>query len=171
MHASACRTTPGARPSVALYDQLGSGDSTLVREKPAHAFTPELFVAELDNLLLHLGITQDFHLLRQSWGVTIAVEYIAAHHPTGLKYLVLTSGPASYPRWQEALAGLRALWPREFQDTLGRHERDDTADAPEYQDRFMQFYRKHIFNLEVWPPETLKSMVQMREDPMVYRAT
>jgi proline-specific peptidase len=155
---------------VVLYDQLGCGDSTRLRDKPAHFFTPELFVAELDNLLRHLGITHDFDLLGQSWGVTLAVEYIAAHRPAGLKHLVLTSGPASYPLWREALAGLRAQWPREFQDMLGRHEKDGTTDAPEYQEGLMQFYRKHVLNLEVWPPETLKSMVQMGEDPTVYRA-
>ena len=159
----------GGRP-VVLYDQLGSGDSTRLRDKPADFFTPALFVAELDNLLRHLGITRDFDLLGQSWGVTLAVEYIAAHHPAGLKHLVLTSGPASYPLWREALAGLRAQWPRDFQDMLGRHERDGTTDAPEYQEGLIQFYRKHILNLEVWPPEALKSMGQMADDPTVYRA-
>ena len=155
---------------VVLYDQLGCGDSTRLRDKPAHFFTPKLFVAELDNLLQHLGIARDFDLLGQSWGVTLAVEYIAAHHPAGLKHLVLASGPASYPLWREALAGLRAQWPRDFQDMLARHEKDGTTDTPEYQEGLMQFYRKHILNLEVWPPEALKSMGQMGEDPTVYRA-
>ena len=155
---------------VVLYDQLGTGDSTRLRNKPADFFTPGLFVSELDNLLQHLGITHNFDLLGQSWGVTLAVEYIAAHHPAGLKHLVLTSGPASYPLWREALAGLRAQWPRDFQDMLGRHETDGTTDAPEYQEGLVQFYRKHILNLEVWPPEALKSMTQMGEDPTVYRA-
>lgn len=155
---------------VVLYDQLGSGDSTRLRDKPADFFTPGLFVSELDNLLQHLGITHDFDLLGQSWGVTLAVEYIAAHQPAGLKHLVLTSGSASYPLWREALAGLRAQWPKNFQDMLSRHEMDGTTDAPEYQEGLVQFYRKHILNLEVWPPEALKSMAQMGEDPTVYRA-
>jgi len=155
---------------VVLYDQLGCGDSTRLRDKPAHFFTPALFVAELDNLLRHLGIKHDFDLLGQSWGVTLAVEYIAAHHHAGLKHLVLISGTASYPLWREAVAGLRAQWPQDYQDMLGRHEKDGTTDAPEYQEGLMQFYRKHICNLKVWPPEALKSMGQMGEDPTVYRA-
>src|SRR5712691_10488698 len=40
-----------------LYDQLGSGDSTRLRDKPADFFTPGLFVSELDNLLRHLVLT------------------------------------------------------------------------------------------------------------------
>jgi len=166
-HANLYRTR-GQQP-VVLYDQLGCGDSTRLRDKPAGFITPALFVAELDNLLRHLGVAHDFDLLGQSWGVTLAVEYIAAHRPAGLKHLVLTSGAASYPLWREALAGLRARWPRDLQDVLSRHERDGTTDAPEYQETLMQFYRKHILNLEVWPPETIKSMTQMGEDSTVYR--
>jgi proline-specific peptidase len=93
---------------VVLYDQLGSGDSTRLRDKPADFFTLDLFVNELDNLLRHIGTTHDFDLLGQSWGVTLAVKYIATHHLPGLKHLMLISGPASYPLWREALAGLRA---------------------------------------------------------------
>jgi proline-specific peptidase len=170
-HANLSRTRGDAQP-VVFYDQLGCGDSTRLRDKPASTsfiITPALFVAELDNLLRHLRITHDFDLLGQSWGVTLAIEYIAAHRPAGLKHLVLTSGPASYPLWREALARLRAGWPRDVQDVLRRHERDGTTDAPEYQGALMQFYRKHILNLEVWPPEALKSMAQMGEDPTVYR--
>jgi proline-specific peptidase len=160
---------------VVFYDQLGCGDSTRLRDKPHTAGTdlvisPALFVAELDNLLRHLGIARDFDLLGQSWGVTLAIEYIAVHRPAGLKHLVLTSGSASYPLWREALANLRARWPRDFQDVLSRHEQDGTIDAPEYQEALMQFYRKHVLNIAVWPSEALKSMAQMGEDPTVYRA-
>jgi len=156
--------------AVVLYDQLGCGDSTRLRDKPASFFVPKLFVAELDNLLQHLGITRNFDLLGQSWGITLAVEYIAAHHPAGLKHLVLTDGPASYPLWKEALAGLRAQYPQDFQDMLSRHEKDGTTDAAEYQAGVTQFYRKHILNLEEWPAEATKSLVGMGEDPTVYRA-
>ncbi|KAH9031043.1 hypothetical protein EDB85DRAFT_2146382 [Lactarius pseudohatsudake] len=47
------------RPIV-LYDQLGTGESTHVCDKPAGFFTPALFVAEPDNLI--------------PWGVTPAVD-------------------------------------------------------------------------------------------------
>jgi proline-specific peptidase len=155
---------------VILYDQLGSGASTCLRDKPAGFFTPALFVAELHNLIQHLRIGSDFDLLGQSWGVTLAIEYIAAHHPQGLKHLILTSGTASYPLWRAALADLRGRWPRDYQDIMDRHEREGTIDAQEYQEGLMRFYRKHILNLEVWPEEATKSMMQMGEDPTVYRA-
>jgi len=70
---------------VVLYNQLGTGESMRLRDKPTSFITPTPFVAELNNLL------------GQSWSITLgAVEYIAAHRPAGLKRLVLTSGPASF---------------------------------------------------------------------------
>jgi proline-specific peptidase len=155
---------------VILYDQLGAGASTRVRDKPAGFLTPALFVAELHNLILHLRIGSDFDLLGQSWGVTLAIEYIAAHRPQGLEHLVLTSGAASYPLWRAALTDLRGRWPQDCQDVMVGHEREGTIDAQEYQEGLMRFYRKHILNLEVWPEEATTSMMQMGEDPTVYRA-
>ncbi|KAI9447193.1 proline-specific peptidase [Lactarius psammicola] len=155
---------------VVLYDQLGTGDSTRLQDRPAGFFTPALFVAELDNLIRHLHIDRDFDLLGQSWGVTLAIEYIAAHRPQGLKHLVLTSGGASYPLWRAALADLRKQWPQDYQDMMNRHEREGTIDAQEYQEGLMRFYRKHILNLEVWPTEATKTLTQMGKDPTVYRA-
>jgi proline-specific peptidase len=144
---------------VILYDQLGSGASTCLRDKPAGFFTPALFVAELHNLIQHLRIGSDFDLLGQSWGVTLAIEYIAAHRPQGLKHLILTSGTASYPLWRATLADLRGRWPRDYQDIMDRHEREGTIDAQEYQEGHMRFYRKHILNFAVWPEEATKSMM------------
>jgi len=155
---------------VVLYDQLGTGESTCVHDKPAGFFTPALFVAELDNLIRHLQIGRDFDLLGQSWGVTLAIEYIAAHRPHGLKHLVLADGSASYPLWKAALADLRGQWPQDYQDMMNRHEREGTTNAQEYLDGVTRFYRKHILNLEVWAPEVTKSITQMGGDPTVYRA-
>ena len=54
---------------VVLYDQLGCGKSTHLREKRLDTdfWTPELFMAELDNLVKYLGIDDDFDILGQSW--------------------------------------------------------------------------------------------------------
>lgn len=56
---------------VVLYDQVGCGKSTHLREKRLDTsfWTVELFIAELDSLLEHLGIADDFDLLGQSWWV------------------------------------------------------------------------------------------------------
>ena len=54
----------------------------------------ELFLSELDNLLKHLGIQDDYDLLGQSWGGKLGSEH-AALQPRGLKKLILADAPAS----------------------------------------------------------------------------
>jgi pimeloyl-ACP methyl ester carboxylesterase len=53
---------------VITYDQIGIGRSTRLPEKPDSFWTVDLFIAELENLLIHFGITESFDLLGHSWG-------------------------------------------------------------------------------------------------------
>src|ERR1700677_2786247 len=55
---------------VVFYDQIGNGKSTHYREKrlDTNFWTPDLIMSELENLLEHLGIGDDYDLLGQSWG-------------------------------------------------------------------------------------------------------
>jgi hypothetical protein len=53
---------------VIFYDQLGNGESSHIPDATQSFWTVELFMNELDNLVSHLGIEQDFILLGQSWG-------------------------------------------------------------------------------------------------------
>ena len=79
-----------------MYDQLGCGRSTHLPEKKGDNdfWTIELFLLELDNLLAHLGIQNDYALLGQSWGGQVAAEH-AVRQPKGLKSLVIANSPAS----------------------------------------------------------------------------
>ena len=101
-----------------LYDLLGAG---------AHPhwgfFTPAVFFAKLHHLVRLLRINNDFYMLRQSWGVTLATEYIAAHRPQGLKLFVLTSSAASHLLWRAALTGLRRRCPQDCEDMMDHRER------------------------------------------------
>ena len=60
---------------VILYDQIGCGESTRYPERMGDAafWTPELFMAELDNLKQALGI-KEFDLLGQSWGGMLVAQ-------------------------------------------------------------------------------------------------
>lgn len=52
-----------------LYDQIGNANSTHLPEKMGDTtfWTEELFLAELDNLLRHLGIQDNYDLLGHSF--------------------------------------------------------------------------------------------------------
>lgn len=49
---------------VVLYDQLGTGNSTHLQDKRGDAsfWTVDLFLGELNNLLKHLGIQEDYNV-------------------------------------------------------------------------------------------------------------
>jgi L-proline amide hydrolase len=148
------------------YDQLGNGKSTHLREKPAEFWTVELFVAELDNLLRKLDIT-DYDLLGQSWGGMLAAEH-AVRRPDGLNRLVIANSPASMSLWIAAAAELRAGLPREVQETLTAHEEAGTTDSPEYRAATDEFYRRHMCRTDPMPPEVTRTFDWMDEDPTVY---
>lgn len=89
---------------VVFYDQLGNGGSTRLPEMSGEAgsfWTEQLFLDELDNLLNHLGIQDDYVLLGQSWGGMLAARH-ATRQPKGLKRLVLSNSPASIPLFVKA---------------------------------------------------------------------
>jgi proline-specific peptidase len=80
---------------VIMYDQLGCGNSTHLPEKNGDGkfWTVDLFLSELDNLLSHLGIQDDYDLLGQSWGGMLGASHVI-RQPKGLKkfsYRGLTS--------------------------------------------------------------------------------
>lgn len=82
---------------VVLYDQLGNGNSTHLPEKSGDEgafWTEQLFLDELDNLLRHLGIQDNYALLGQSWGGMLAARH-ATRQPKGLKRLIISDSPAS----------------------------------------------------------------------------
>ena len=153
--------------AVIFYDQLGAGRSTHLREKGADFWTVELFLAELDNLLRHLGIEKGYHLLGQSWGGMLGAEH-GVRRPAGLRSLVISDSPASMVLWVHEADRLREALPPEVQQTLLRHEAAGTTDSPEYATAVRVFYDRHLCRLDPWPDSLNRSFQYMQEDPTVY---
>lgn len=87
-----------------FYDQIGNGGSTHLPEMSGDAagfWTEQLFLDELDNLLRHLGIQDDYILLGQSWGGMLSARH-ASKQPKGLKKLIISESPASIPIFAKA---------------------------------------------------------------------
>lgn len=153
--------------AVVHYDQLGCGNSTLLPDKGADFWTPQLFIDELENLVDHLGIRPAFHVLGQSWGGMLGAEY-AVTHPKGLRSLTIANSPASMKLWVEEANRLRAGLPADVQETLTRHEQAGTTDSPEYQQATMAFYERHVCRVVPFPPEVEESFAQVARNPTVY---
>jgi pimeloyl-ACP methyl ester carboxylesterase len=80
---------------VILYDQLGCGRSD--QPDDTSLWRVERFVEELGIVRRELGLDR-IHLLGQSWGGMLAIEY-ALTQPQGLVSLILASTLSSMPMW------------------------------------------------------------------------
>lgn len=155
--------------AVIHYDQLGNGRSTHLPQQPADFWQPALFLDELDNLLRHLNIADNYALLGQSWGGMLGAEH-AVTQPKGLKALVIANSPASMALWLQGAAELRAQLPADIQQTLLQHEAAGTLDSAEYKAASQVFYQRHVCRIDPWPPEVRRTFDAMDADPTVYHA-
>jgi L-proline amide hydrolase len=153
--------------AVIHYDQLGCGQSSHLPDRGADFFTVELFLAELDNLLVHLDIAGRYDVLGQSWGGMLAAEH-AVRRPPGLSRLVIANSPASMALWRAEAGRLRSALPAEVQAVLDRHEAAGTVHDPAYLQATAAFYAKHVCRLQPMPPEVSRTFALMEEDPTVY---
>lgn len=137
----------GGRP-VVFYDQLGCGDSD--RPDDSSLWTLERYVEELAAVREALGL-DCVHILGQSWGTMLAVEYMLTHRPDGVESLVLSAPCLSASRWAaDGRRYLRAL-PEIHRDAILRAEDTGTYDDPAYQEAMMAYYRRHVCRTDPWP--------------------
>lgn len=152
---------------VLLYDQYGCGRSGHAPDADPASWTVDLFLEELVALVEHLGWSDRHHLLGQSWGGMLALEY-ALGAPAGLRSLVISNSPASIPLWLAEANRLRAELPADVQETLLSHERDASTDSPDYEAAVDVFYRRHVCRMDPYPEGFRRSLEQFAADPTVY---
>ena len=159
---------------VILYDQLGCGKSDQPHDPSM--WTIPLFVEELDVVRQALKLDR-IHLLGQSWGGVLAMEYLltnpsrqdaGATRNDGVASLVLASTLASAAEWEVEAARLRAALPPEVQAVLKKHEEAGTTNDPEYEQAVLVFYTRHLCRMQPWPESLLRSFAQLQQNPEVY---
>ncbi len=148
---------------VVFFDQLGCGRSTRITDTAL--FTVEHHLSEVDALRRSLDLGR-VHLFGSSYGGALALRY-AIDHPAAVRSVVTAGGLASIPltvaeerKWIDEL-------PASVRATLRRGEEEGDFDSPEYRAAMMEFYRRHVCRLPVWPEEVQYSFDQMSEP--VYR--
>jgi L-proline amide hydrolase len=151
------------------YDQLGNGNSTRLPDAPRDFWTVDLFLEELDNLLDHLGVRDNYMYLGQSWGGMLGSEH-AVRRPPGLKALVLANSPPSMRLWVSEANRLREALPADVRETLNRHEAAGTLTHPDYKAATRVFYDRHVCRVVPWPDEVARTFAVMDEDATVYEA-
>ena len=152
---------------VVHYDQLGGGRSTHMPEKGGDFWTVDLFLRELENLLVHLDINDRYFLLGQSWGGMLGAEH-GIRQPAGLKALVISNSPASMALWASEAKVLRGQLEPDVEAALDRHEAAGTTDDPEYLAAQKVYYDLHVCRVVPNPPEVVRTFEMLMEDPSVY---
>ncbi|MBI1280412.1 MAG: alpha/beta fold hydrolase [Anaerolineaceae bacterium] len=150
---------------VIFYDQIGCGLSQIGESKP-EMWTVDLYLEEVDNVRKALGLDR-IHLLGQSWGGMLAMEYMI-RQPAGVASVTIASSPASMIQWVEEANKLREQLPPEINATLLQHEADGTTSDPEYVTTMTEFYNRHVCRVVPNPDYVQRSFTKLGENPEVY---
>lgn len=124
----------------------------------------ERFVNEVDTVRSALGL-QRIHLLGQSWGGWLAIEYMLTQ-PPGVLGLVLASTSASISQFVAEAERLKAALPPEVYRTLRRYEAAGELHHPDYEAAVMEFYRRYLCRLDPWPESLVRSTENLEDNPV-----
>ncbi len=125
---------------VISYDQIGCGNSFV--EGHPELWTPETWLGELKALVKHLRLEQ-FHILGQSWGGMLVIQYLIEEKPEEVRSAILSSTlPASW-LWGKEQHRLIKLMSQEDQCAIAKAEETGNYNDPAYlsaNDRFMDLH-------------------------------
>lgn len=152
----------GGRP-VVFYDQLGCGNSD--QPDDPILWTVPLFVEEIGVVRQALGLER-LHLLGQSWGGMLAMEYLVTQ-PRGIASATIASAPGSMRELVTELKRLRADLPAAVQAIVLQNEANGTTDSAEYQDAMRVFSGRHFCRLDPWPEPLARSFAKLERNPQV----
>jgi len=133
---------------VVFYDQLGCGNSD--RPDDPALWTVERYVGEVSEVRSALGLTR-VHLLGQSWGGALAVEYVLSENPAGVESLILSAPLLDADRWVADQRANLAAFPDEMQEAVREAEASGNFDSPEYQEAMAAYYARHVCRTDPWP--------------------
>lgn len=140
--------------AVIMYDQLGCGLSA-TPSRP-DLWRAETWVEELVQLRKHLDL-QEVHLLGQSWGGMLAIQYACECKPKGIKSYILSSTLPSAALWEKEQRRRIKFLPKEMQDAIQKAEETGDYSTKEYQEAEAEFMLRHCAHpLGPNSPECLK---------------
>ena len=133
---------------VIFYDQLGCGNS----DKPGDTslWTVERFVNELEQVRIYLGLGK-MHLLGQSWGSMLAVDFMLAKKPQNVMSLILSGPCLSLSRFASDQKAYLQELPETLQKIINESEESGHFDSEEYQDAMMTYFKLHMCRLDPFP--------------------
>ena len=123
-----------------MYDQIGCGES-YVENRP-DLWNAKVWAEELIALREHLGL-EECHLLGQSWGGMLLLDYICNYKPEGIKSIILSSTlPASW-MWGQEQARMIRLMPPHMQEAIQKATSTGDYTDPAYQEAEVEYMLRH----------------------------
>lgn len=123
-----------------MYDQIGCGES-YVENRP-DLWNAKVWAEELIALREHLGL-KECHLLGQSWGGMLLLDYICNYKPEGVKSIILSSTlPASW-MWGEEQARMIHFLPEDMQEAIAKATSTGDYSDPAYQAAEAEYMLRH----------------------------
>jgi proline iminopeptidase len=140
---------------VIFYDQLGCGNS----DNPADTslWNLDRFVRELVSVRKELGLKK-LHILGQSWGSMLAVEYMIKEKPTGIKSLIFSGPCMSTQLWISDQKKYIEELPDSLRQAIKEGERTGDYASKGYQDALGVFYAQHVCRMDPWPDCIMRAM-------------
>lgn len=145
---------------VIYYDQLGCGHSPT--PYLPDLWSDKLWEEEIDVVRDALGL-DELHLLGQSWGGMLAMQYAINRQPVGVHSMVVASSPASIPLWEEEANRLMEWLPEGMEEVLTEAIKTGEYDTPEYEAASKEYYLRHVCNLLDPPAYVSESMDNMED--------
>jgi proline iminopeptidase len=142
------------------YDQLGSHYSD--QPTDTSLWTIPRFVDEVEQVRVALGLDK-FYLYGHSWGSMLGIEY-ALKYGQHLKGLILASMTGSIAAYNKYAAKLRAALPPDVIAILGKYERKNDFENPEYQQTMLEkVYSQHVCRINPWPEPVQRAFRHLNE--------
>ncbi len=143
---------------VIFYDQLGCGNSD--RPQNPSLWTLERFLDELEQVIQILKLKK-FHLLGQSWGSMLAVDFMITRRTSDVDSLILSGPCLSVARFTTDQKAWLLEFPEGMQKIIQEKEASRDFQSPEYQDAMWAYYKRHVCRLDPWPDCLMRSLEKM----------
>ena len=153
---------------VIVYDQIGSGQSTHLKDKPSEFWSVELFKEELNLILKELKVSKKYILIGQSWGGILSFAH-AVDKPKGLKGLIIANSLASVPKWLPEIERLVTELPSVHRKAVHKGIKEKNYTSPEFQAANDYFTLQHLVRVPM-TSDVADAFGQLAENPTVYEA-
>lgn len=125
---------------IITYDQIGCGNSYL--DGHPDLWKPETWIDELISLRNYLHLSH-VHLLGQSWGGMLAIQYLIENKPEGINSVILSSTLPSSSLWAHEQHRLISFMNKEDQTAIHTAEKANDFRSPAYITANQHFMELH----------------------------